>query len=282
MMDSYNIGLQEATARITLCDPPAGKDGSYGGDGGYDNNWLFNCINAHIGRNRIKACLKLFDFMYSDEGRFLFEYGVEGSDFEYVLDSDGNRVADEVWPDRDKKVCKRAIDSKGFTKAVGAADTAYQLYSLSWWTGHYNNEYGVNQDIVSQRQARSAQYAYQVDYPYVQTETYTKYISGLRDYAEETFVEIMNDAKGRYWLSYKDTDDYDAFNWKTFGWDDLYILPKTIKATWKSYVTKFNSSSYHGSEVYAEYNAYIKSGKAQKRSSTGPIYENCGSFYRNN
>lgn len=280
MMDSYHISLAEATAKITMFDPPKGRDGAYGADAGYDNFWQFNCISSHMGKNRIKACLKLFDFMYSDEGRFLFEYGVEGTDFEYVLDESRQRVPDETFPDRDKKTVKRPLDEKGFTKAVGAADSAYQLYSLSWWTGHYNSEYGVNQNIISKRQERSSQYGYKVDYPYIQTEKYMQYISGMRDFAEESFVEIMNDTKGRYWKYYIDSGDYDtAFNWETFSWDDLYILPRNIRSRWNSYVKDFNGT-YHGTEVYDEYNAYIQSGQAKKRTADGPIYENCGSFYR--
>jgi len=271
MMDTYSLSVGEATKRITMFDPPKGKDGSFGADAGYDNYWLFNCINAHMGKNRIKACLKLFDFMYSDEGRFLFQYGVEGVDFEYEKDENGNRIPDENWPERDKKLPKRPVDSKGFTKSVGAADSAYQLYSLSWWTGHYNNEYGVNQDIVSKRAERSASYGYKVDYPYVQTETYTNYINAMRDYAEESFVEIINDAKGRYWKGEADSGNIAPYNYNTFGWDDLYILPKAVRSKWASFTKSFNE----------EYNAFIDSGKAKKRETEGPIYANCGSFYRN-
>lgn len=278
MMDTYSISVDEALAKITMFDPPKGRDGHYGADGNYDNYWMFNCINANMSQKRIKACLKLFDFMYSDEGRELFTYGVEGIDYEYVLDEQGNKVVDEDFDDgRYKRNCLIEPNEKGIALIVGSRDTAYQLYSLGWWTGHYNNETTKINKIVAQRQLKSSQYGYKVDYPYIQTELYIKNIKGLRDYAEENFVEIMNDSKGKYWTDYLTSDEMADFvyNPDTFGWDDIYVLPRTIKTKWNSYVNAFNND-LKGGEVYAEYNAYIESGKAQKRTQEGPIYANCG------
>ena len=40
-----------------MCDPPKGKDGKFGADGGYDDFWRFTCINANRSQKRIKTCL---------------------------------------------------------------------------------------------------------------------------------------------------------------------------------------------------------------------------------
>ena len=272
--------VTEANTKITMFDPPKGKDGKYGADGGYDNYWQFNCISADRSQKRIKICLKLFDFMYSDEGRFLFTYGVDGVNFKYVLDEAGNRVKDETFPDRDKKEPLKFDSKYGIASNIGASDSAYQLYSLGWWTGHYNCEFGELGKVVAERQQKSSKYSFYVDYPYIQTPKYMSSIETLRDASEEVFVEIMNDAKSKYWkgelIDYPQNFKYNA---KTFGWDDLYTVPKTVSNRWTQFKKQFNNT-LGGAAVYDEYNKYIESGKAMKRSDDGPIYKNCGSFYR--
>ena len=90
----------------------------------------------------------------------------------------------------------------------------------------------------------------------------------------------MNDAKSKYWkgelIDYPQNFKYNA---KTFGWDDLYTVPKTVSNRWTQFKKQFNNT-LGGAAVYDEYNKYIESGKAMKRSDDGPIYKNCGSFYR--
>ena len=257
MVDSYHISIEEATAKIAMCDPPKGKDGKFGADGGYDDFWRFTCINANRSQKRIKTCLKLLDFMYSPEGLSLFEYGVEGVHSKVEKDS----VTGE-----EKKVNLMGTNKAGFLYSLGAYDSAYQLYSLSWWTGHYYCEYVTNGDIVSERQKRSAQYAYQVDYPYLQTALYVEKIKGLHDYFDETTVGIMNDERGRYWQAYNEEKSEEGykFNLKTFGWEDIYDMPRAIKTAWNSYVQNYNGER-SGTAVYEEYNSYIESGKAVKK-----------------
>lgn len=264
MMDSANISLEEATSRITMCDPPKGKNGEFGADGGYDNFWQFTCINANRSQKRIKTCLKLLDYMYSQEGLELFSIGIEG--VHYKVGTDGKR----------ENLMGNQPDSE-FSYTLGSFDSAYQLYSLGWWSGHYWVDYTTNGEIIAARQAASSQYAFKVDYPYVQTTKYLEKIDGLRDYFDETSIGIIADQKGKYWKAEIDTEEYKAnkYNYLTFGWDDIYYVPRSINTAWSSFVNSFNTK-YSGTDVYEEYNQFIASGKAQKKSGNGLLHNALG------
>ena len=266
MMDSYNISLEEATSRITMCDPPKGRDGDYGADGGYDNYWRFTCINANMSQKRIKTCLKLLDYMYSQEGLELFSIGVEGTHYEVTTDDQGNETRVNLMGKQ---------QNSEFLYNLGSYDSAYQLYSLGWWTGHYWVDYQTNGDIISARQAASSKYAFKVDYPYIQTTKYLEKINSLRNYFDETSVGIIADQKGKYWTAELDSDNIEAYNYLTFDWDDLYYIPRSITTAWASFVNTFNTT-YGGTEVYEEYNAFIESGQAQKKTHAGLLHNALG------
>lgn len=101
---------------------------------------------------------------------------------------------------------------------------------------------------------------------YLQTALYVEKIKGLHDYFDETTVGIMNDERGRYWQAYNEEKSEEGykFNLKTFGWEDIYDMPRAIKTAWNSYVQNYNGER-SGTAVYEEYNSYIESGKAVKK-----------------
>ncbi|MDE6274848.1 MAG: hypothetical protein K2L87_07385, partial [Clostridiales bacterium] len=129
---SVNKGLsvEEATAKIALVAPPVGKDGTnctiIGFSGGF---WQGFCINANASKSRIRKCLELYDYLLSEEGYDLLQYGVEGVNYEV---KDGKRVT------------LHQLGSDGIYKSLPSTDTASMLYALVDWTMHYRVTTGTN------------------------------------------------------------------------------------------------------------------------------------------
>lgn len=241
LMDVYNCTIEEATAKVAMAEPPAGRDGAYGG-AGQNGYWQGYCINGRMSKARIEKCLKLFDYLYSDEGMELILYGVEG--VHYTVDADGN------------KVTKLEANEKGFYPNIQAIDTATQLYGLVNWTGHYGVETITNGDVIAEAMAKSAANRHKEDYPDLQTDSMIKYRKGAYDFFWTTIDNVENDSNGMFAADWT----YDA---KTFGWDQIYTVSSNMQGKWRSFVKEYKED-YSGQDMIDEYNEYVASGKAQK------------------
>lgn len=241
LMDVYNCTIEEATAKVAMVEPPAGRDGAYGG-AGQNGYWQGYCINGRMSEARIEKCLKLFDYLYSDEGMELILYGVEG--VHYTVDADGN------------KVTKLEANEKGFYPNIQAIDTATQLYGLVNWTGHYGVETITNGDIIAEAMAKSAANRHKEDYPDLQTDSMIKYRKGAYDFFWTTIDNVENDSNGMFAAEWT----YDA---KTFGWEQIYTVSSNMQGKWRSFVKEYKED-YSGQDMIDEYNEYVASGKAQK------------------
>lgn len=77
MMGSLRITMDQAKEKILAINPPAGKNGTFGGQGDvqYYRGW---CLKNGMSVERVEACLKLLEYLYSPEGIELVTYGVYG------------------------------------------------------------------------------------------------------------------------------------------------------------------------------------------------------------
>ena len=241
LMDVYNCTIEEATAKVAMAEPPAGRDGAYGG-AGQNGYWQGYCINGRMSEARIEKCLKLFDYLYSDEGIELILYGVEG--VHYTEDAEGN------------KTTLLEANEKGFYPNIQSVDTATQLYGLVNWTGHYGVETITNGDVIAEAMAKSAANRHKEDYPDLQTDSMIKYRKGAYDFFWTTIDNVENDSNGMFAADWT----YDA---KTFGWDQIYTVSSNMQGKWRSFVKEYKED-YSGQDMIDEYNEYVASGKAQK------------------
>ena len=235
--------LEEATAKITMCDPPAGRDGDWNGAGA-EGYWQGFCINAKNSNSRIRKCLELYDFLLSDEGYTLLQYGVEG--VHYTEEADVTKT--NLLP----------VNSEGFYQTIVVEDPASMLYALVDWTMHYKVTNCTNADIICARQERSEAHSYFSDYPSLWTEASIDYLSECTDYFLETIAVLESNERNLYWNP--STWTYDA---TTFDWDDLYIVSRTFENKWNTFVSEY-LEDYGGQDILTEYNAYIAGGHAVK------------------
>ncbi|MDE7372604.1 MAG: hypothetical protein K2N18_00920, partial [Clostridia bacterium] len=243
---SVNKGLsvEEATAKIALVAPPVGKDGTnctiIGFSGGF---WQGFCINANASKSRIRKCLELYDYLLSEEGYDLLQYGVEGVNYEV---KDGKRVT------------LHQLGSDGIYKSLPSTDTASMLYALVDWTMHYRVTTGTNAERILARQTESEALYRPADYPWLQTTAIIEKLGNCHTLFKETIAVLEKNEGSKYYKA-QDTGKY---NPKTFGWDDLYKTSTNFDKYWSTFVGRYMSAG--GTDMFQEYNDYIASGKAFK------------------
>lgn len=241
-----SLTIEEATAKVALVAPPVGKDGTFY-ERGAPGFWQGFCINANASKSRIRKCLELYDFLLSEEGYELLQYGVKGTHFD--LDGEGN------------KTCLLPLETDGFTKSLQVTDTASMLYALVDWTMHYKVTTGTNADIISVREAQSESLFKPAEYPCLQTQAVIDKNATCHDLFEETVAVLEKNENGKY---YKPQDNKDAtrYNAVTFGWDQLYDVGTLYNKYWNDYVQRYMNAG--GTQMLQEYNDYVNSGKAFK------------------
>lgn len=237
LMSLYKCTLEEATAKIAMIDPPKGENGVGGGCGSEDC-WQGFCINANMSNSRIRACLSLYEYLLSDEGYELMQYGVKGVQW------------DEV---EGKKVALYEANDQGMISTIVSEDTATMLYALVDWTMHYRSEVQTNADIIVAKQLTSEKNPVYSDYPSIQTAAMIEHYTDAYNKFKETIATLEK-------ISANNFKDY---NPKTFTWSNLKAVNKTLDAQWKGYVREM-SSSYYVTDMTEEYNDFINSGNATK------------------
>ncbi len=240
-----SLTIETATAKIAMIDPPAGPNGDWNGHGP-TYFWQGFCINANMSKSRIRKCLELYDYLLSDEGYELLQYGVK--DTHYSVDEASG-----------KKTALTGTNEEGFVKTIVTTDTATMLYALVDWTMHYRSTVVTNADIIVARQTRSEAHSMLSDYPCVQTDSIITYLEDCHETFLNAIVELQTNDRERYMAK---TENY---NPKTFGWSQLYspdALSNRFKSRWNTFVSEFNDNG--GETFLADYNEYIRSGRAVK------------------
>lgn len=241
-----SLTIEQATAKVALVAPPKGKDGLF-----YNRTasgfWQGFCINANMSKSRIRKCLEFYDYLLSDEGYELLQYGVKGT--HYDVDGQGNKTS--LLP----------VETDGFTKSIQTTDTASMLYALVDWTMDYKSTVKTNAHIIVPRELESEALFKNVEYPWLQTDAIVEKQSSCHDLFEEAVAILEANENGKY---YKPQDSKAAtkYNAKTFSYDDLYTVGTLFNKYWNDYVKKYMNAG--GTEMFKEFNDYVKSGKAFK------------------
>ena len=235
LMTLYKCSMEEATAKIAMINPPTGENGM-GGGCGTENWWQGFCIKAKMSKSRIRKCLELYEFLLSDQGYELLQYGVK----------------DVQWKEENgKKVALYKANDQGFVSSIVSEDTATMLYALVDWTMHYRSEVVSNGDIIVAQQKKSQANVVRSDYGSVQLDSFAEYYVGAKSYFTETISTIE---KGDYWKERE-------YNPKTFNYETIKDISRTMNNQWNSFVKKFKEN-YGGATMIADYNEFINSGKA--------------------
>lgn len=236
--------IEDARDRILICDPPAGKNGLFGGQGDktYYRGW---CIKEGMSVERREICLRLMDFMYSQEGLELVNWGVQGEHWEWEDDIvGGNRIT------------MLEKDSGGFNQSLRWTDYAGFAYYLS-----YEPEEAfallTNGDILVDRYRKSAATMILSDYPDLYTSAMIDYQAGAYDFFDEEVIKmVVKSELAANWT-------FDAKTWKTDWKTKLYSVSPNMQSAWNSFVNDYNGV-YKGTLMQEEYNQAIASGNMTK------------------
>ena len=244
LMNTYKCDISTATNMIVMCDPPAGPNGAWNGAGA-EGYWQGFCINANMSNARIRKCLELYDYLLSDEGYELLQYGVEGVHYSVV---DG------------EKVSLLADDVEGFKLHIQSEDPATMLYALVDWTMHYRSTVQTNADIIVPRQIRSEAHSLLSDYPALYTRSAVRGLSDCQSLFDETIANIKKNENNKYFTA----DDASTYSPATLTWQDLMTIPTLMNMEWNKMVNNW-LNSYSGQDILDEFNDYVNSGKAAKK-----------------
>ena len=247
MSATSGLTVQGAREKILIKDPPAGRNGEYGGQGDiqYYRGW---CIRSGMSVERREACLKLMEYLHSPEGLELVNYGVMGEHWEWKDDIEGG-----------EKVSLCEADPQGFIQALRWTDSAAFISYLTY-TPHEAEALLTNGDILTARAEASEKCMILSDYPDVTTDAIIQYQTAAYSYFDETVLKMIvkkgSDSLAADWK-------YDAKTWKTDGMTKLYTVSSRMQSEWNQYKEAYNTT-YKGSLMQSEYNDFIKSGKAVK------------------
>ena len=247
MSATSGLTVQGAREKILIKDPPAGKNGEYGGQGDirYYRGW---CIRSGMSVERREACLKLMEYLHSPEGLELVNYGVMGEHWEWKDDEEGGEKV---------SLCK--ADPQGFVQALRWTDPAAFISYLTY-TPHEAEALLTNGDILTARAEASEKCMILSDYPDVTTESIIQYQTAAYSYFDETVLKMIvkkgSDSLAAGWT-------YDAKTWKTDGMTKLYTVSQKMQDEWNQFKNTYNTT-YKGAQMQSEYNDFIKSGKAVK------------------
>lgn len=238
------LSIEGARDRILICDPPAGMNGNFGGQGDvyYYRGW---CIREGMSVERLEACLNLMEYLHSPEGIELVTYGVYGEHWEWVNDEVGGERVTLCEP-----------DGQGFVQELRWTDYA-AFASYLTYTPPEAKALLTNGDILVARDSASAASMVVSDYPDLYTDSMIRYQSGAYDYFDETVIRMMTDS------SLTANWEFDAKTWKTDWKQKMYSVSDAMRSAWNSFVSEYNGA-YNGSVMEEEYNAAVQSGNMVK------------------
>lgn len=245
MASSNGLNIAGAREKILIMDPPAGKDGDFGGQGDieYYRGWV---LRNGMSVERREACLKLMEYLHSPEGIELVTYGVYGEHWEWKDDIEGG-----------EKITLVEADANGFVQALRWTDfAAFASYLTE--TPHEAEALLTNGDILVERARASAASMILSDYPDLYTETMIDYAGAAGDFFDNQVLKMMINA------TLKATWEYDEKTWAEDGMTKVYMVSSAMQQAWNEYVNTYNTT-YKGSKMQQEYNDLIKSGTVVKR-----------------
>lgn len=245
MASSPGLSIAGAREKILIMDPPAGKDGDFGGQGDieYYRGWV---LRSGMSVERREACLKLMEYLHSPEGIELVTYGVYGEHWEWKDDIEGG-----------EKITLVEADANGFVQALRWTDSA-AFASYLTETPAEAEALLTNGDILVERARASAASMILSDYPDLYTETMTEYAGAAGDFFDNQVLKmIINSTLKAAW-------EYDEKTWAEDGMNKVYTVSSAMQQAWNEYVNTYNTT-YKGSKMQQEYNDLIKSGTVVKR-----------------
>lgn len=172
---TYKPTIEEASEIIGMFPPPAGEKGTYGISGN-PNFWTVTCLNAGMSDKEFTAALKLIDYMLSDEGKDLLQYGIEGVHFEYQGE------------ERVSLMGKK----EGWNNTLSQTDTCFEISSVTNWSTGYFEPYQTNADKIIPVMEKAKEYVKHADYPFLSTPAYVKYWDVLIDYSQTEVKGMMS------------------------------------------------------------------------------------------
>ena len=244
--------LADFRNNVALVNPPAGPDGTYGGAGqaGY---WEGFCINAKLSNAKIKSILSFYDYLMSEKGYELLQYGVEGT--HYTKETvDGKVKYTSLIPD----------ENNGLKKSLVQVDQASYLSYLVDWTMSYNNEAVPNADKIVPAQENSGKHSGFEDYPCVVTRNYTNKYPNAKKSFQETLVDLEK-SNNAYYVGGAETNFNKAtdLKWEMFDGSVDSGFASKFNARWETHVENYQGS-LGGQTMEDEYNQFIASGTAVK------------------
>ena len=244
MSATPGLSVEGARDKILICDPPAGVNGNFGGQGNvyYYRGW---CIREGMSVERLQACLNLMEYLHSPEGIEMVTYGVYGEHWEWVNDEVGGERVTLCEP-----------DGQGFVQELRWTDYA-AFASYLTYTPPEAQALLTNGDIFVERGKKSAETMTIADYPDLYTDSMIKYQSGAYDFFDETVIKMITET------SLTADWTFDAKTWAEDWKEKLYSVSSAMKTAWEEYVNEYNSS-YYGSIMEQEYNEAVQSGNMVK------------------
>ena len=245
MMSATNgLTVQGAREKILITDPPAGKNGNFGGQGdvNYYRGW---CIKEGMSVERLETCLNLMEYLHSPEGLELVTYGVFGEHWQWK---------DDVVGGERETLCEP--DPQGFVQELRWTDpAAFAGYLTS--TPPEAKALLTNGDILTARDSANRKNMKLSDYPDLYTESMTRYLAGAKDFFDQTVIKMLPDkALAADWT-------FDAKTWKEDWKTKLYTVSASMRNEWNEFVSEYNGA-YFGAKMESEYNEAVKSGKLVK------------------
>ena len=123
LMNTYTTDNKKLSDVVRAMPVPTGKDGEKHMFG-YANRYGFNSINADVTENKKKTIMSIMDWMLSEEGQLVLNYGLEG--VHYELSSSGDIIS------------LLGNDQHGYPKTLYSTDVAPGIYRIkglvSWST----------------------------------------------------------------------------------------------------------------------------------------------------
>ena len=237
--------FQNATERFEMAMPPAGKNGTYGGHSPYSSCYLPGpAINAQMSEARIKKCLSLLEYYYSEEGQMLFTYGVEGVHY-------------EINPDGSIKNLNKA-DAYGVVDRLTANHDNAARLTYMMELPYDTLKVVTNGELIVDMIKKANESQCISDYLDVITPTSEKWVVRADNFFDQESWKMMRTENCQAdW-------QYDEKTWATDGWTKLYTTSATLNSKWSAYVNTYNTA-YKGQDMFEEYNAYVQSGVLQKR-----------------
>lgn len=185
LMDIYTTSTKKLSDVVRGMPVPTGKNGTKEMFG-YANRYGFNSINADVSPNKKKTIMSIMDWMLTEEGQMVLNYGLK--DVHYTLNADGSINS------------LLGNDQHGYPKTLYTSDVAPGIYRIkglvSWSTNipTFINHYEEQMQLLN---AWDKQYLKANPLAYCSVDaSYALTISELEDAVEIAYKSIVANIGG--------------------------------------------------------------------------------------